>query len=190
MKHLCYKWHENHFPWVEVSGSLHTLRLVRRLLSACLYATILSSGPKHSRRLGSKMLVRHFWQTPKVSLCFLCPVYCVLWQSWFIMMSLRHCRLPGCDLKCQRVITWRLVFSFTTCNSILCGNSQSNTICLIGLYDFWNTIERKVNVQWCYSLLSFILLIIVLLLLTVMVCLSPVFYFFELLEIFKTQLIN
>lgn len=44
IKHLCCNWHESHFLLIEVSGCLHTLRLVRATLTACLYARALSSA--------------------------------------------------------------------------------------------------------------------------------------------------
>lgn len=44
IKHLCCYWHENHFLWIEVSGCLHTPRLMRATLPACLYARAFSSA--------------------------------------------------------------------------------------------------------------------------------------------------
>lgn len=132
LNHLCRNWHESHFLLIEVSGCLHTLRLVRAALTAGLYARALSSAQSAAEVWEAKCWCSSFDRSLKASLCCLWLLSCAM--IIVVCNVLKHCIFSGCNLN--KDIIFGTILVITTHASILrwqYGSSQANIICIIGL---------------------------------------------------------
>lgn len=76
IKHLCRKWHEGHFLWIEVSSCLHTLRLIRSTSPCLLVCQGIVVSPNTAEGWEAEYWCSIFDRSLKASSCCLWLLSC------------------------------------------------------------------------------------------------------------------